>query len=85
MFAGQRDGLAGLRIAALPRRAKVQRKAAETAYLDALARRQRVAHDFQKLLDGQLDILRGQMLLLRRYDLNEFRFRHYRSVGIKST
>src|SRR5882757_3041486 len=82
MFAGERHCLAGLGIASLPRRPKMQREAAETAYLDALAGRQRIAHDFEELLDRQLDILRRQMLLLRRYDLNEFRFRHYRSVRI---
>src|SRR5450432_4254716 len=82
MFTGERDGLAGFGIASLPRRSKMQREAPETAYLDALAGRQRDAHDFKKLLDGQLDIFGWQMLLLRRYDLNEFRFRHYRSVRI---
>src|SRR5271170_5676603 len=84
MLAGQGDGFAGFRISALSWRPKMQREAAKTTYFDALACRQRIAHDFQELFDGQFDILRRQMLLLGRNDLNEFRFRHYRSVGITS-
>src|SRR5208282_387559 len=78
----QRYGLAGLRIAALPRRTEMQGKTPESPNLYALPGRERIAHDFQQLLDGELDILRRQMLLLSRNDLNEFRFRHYRSVRI---
>src|SRR5690349_10766424 len=58
VLAGERNGLAGLRIATLAGRPEVQREAAEAANLDALAGRQRVAHDLQELLDGQLDVLR---------------------------
>jgi len=60
MLTGERDGLSGLRIAALPRRTEVQGKAAESANLDPLARRQGIAHDFQQLLDGEFDVLRRQ-------------------------
>src|SRR5450759_258297 len=72
----QRDRLASLGISALARRAQMQREAAEAADLDALALRQSIAHDLENLLQRKLDILRGQMLLLRCDDLDEFRFRH---------
>src|SRR5690606_28409794 len=76
VLAGQRHGLAGLGIAPLPGRAEVQREAAETPDLDALALRQRIAHDLQDLLQRQLDVARRQVLLLGRDDLDQFRLRH---------
>src|ERR1043165_6660429 len=79
VLAGQRDGLAGLRVTALARRTEVQREAAEAADLDATALRQRVAHDLEDLLDRQLDVLGGQVLLLRCNELDEFRFGHARA------
>src|SRR5260370_1025507 len=57
MLAGQSHGFSGLRIPALPRRAKMQRKTSKPANFDALARRQRIAHDFQQLLYGEFDVL----------------------------
>src|SRR6185436_12717146 len=66
VFSRQRHRFTGFRVAPLARRAKVQREAAETADLDALAARERIAHDLQNLLESELDILGGQMLLLRR-------------------
>src|SRR5690606_5020789 len=65
VLARQRHRLAGLGIAPLPWRTKVQREAAEATDLDATALSQRVAHDLQDLLHRQLDILGGQMFLLR--------------------
>src|ERR1022692_3174977 len=82
MFAGKRHRLPGLRVAALARRAKVQREAAEAADLYPFAGGQCIAHDFQQLLHGEFHVLRRKMLLLGRNDLNEFRFRHYRSGSI---
>src|SRR6266481_5721723 len=46
MLAGQSHGFPGLGIAALPRRAEVQRKTSKPANFDAFARGQRIAHDF---------------------------------------
>ena len=76
VLAGKRDGFAGLRIAALARRAEMQAEAAEAADLDALTLGQRVAHDFEDLLDREFDVLRRQMLLLGGDDLDEFGLRH---------
>jgi hypothetical protein len=76
VFAGEGYGLAGLRIAALTRWAEVQREAAEPTDFDAAALGQCIAHDLKDLLDGQLDVLGGQMLLLGCNELDEFRFRH---------
>ena len=45
-------------------------------YLDALARRQSIAHDLEHLLQGKLDILSRQMLLLGSDEFDEFRLRH---------
>src|SRR4051812_13759038 len=50
VLTGQGDGLAGLGIASLPRRPKMQREAAEAADLDALPLGERIAHDLQNLL-----------------------------------
>src|SRR5690606_19980893 len=61
VFARQRHGLAGLRIAALARRTEMQRKAAEATDLDATALREGIAHDLQHLLDRQFHILGWQM------------------------
>src|SRR5208282_5988891 len=58
MLPGERHRFAGLRIATLPRRAKMQREAAETANFDPFARCQRIAHDFQQLLHCELHVLR---------------------------
>src|SRR5262249_37362852 len=79
VLAGQRDGFACLRVAALARRTEVQREAAEAADLDASALGERVAHDLEDLFDGQLDVLGGQVLLLRCNELDEFRFGHARA------
>src|SRR5580704_4754399 len=76
VLARERDGLTGLGIAALARGPEVQREAAEAANFDALPLGERITHDFQDLLQRQLNVLRRQMLLLRRDDLDEFRFRH---------
>src|SRR6202043_3885973 len=76
VLTGERDGLAGFRIAALARWPEVQREAAEAADLDAFPLGERITHDFQDLLQRQLHVFRRQMLLLRRDDLDEFRLRH---------
>src|SRR6185503_15506088 len=76
VLARERHGFAGLRVAALTRRAKVQREAAEAADLDAFTRGERIAHDLQDLLQRQLHVLGGQVLLLGRNDLDEFRLGH---------
>src|SRR6185295_8747344 len=76
VLARKRHRLAGLRIPALTRRPEVQRKAAEPADLDALTRGECIAHDFQDLLQRQLHVLGGQVLLLGRNDLDEFRLGH---------
>ena len=72
VLAGERDRFAGLRVAALARRAEMQREAAEAADLDALATRERVAHDLEHLLHRQLDVLGRKVLLLRGDDLDQF-------------
>jgi hypothetical protein len=72
VLAGKRDGLAGLRVAPLARRAEMERKAAEAADLDALAASERVAHDLEHLLHRQLDVLGRKMLLLGGDDLDQF-------------
>src|SRR5688572_13704315 len=76
VLAGKRHGLAGLGIAALPRRPEVQRERAEAAYLDAISRRQGIAHDLEDLFERELHILGGQVFLFRRDDLDELGFRH---------
>src|SRR5688572_2011600 len=76
VLAGQSNGLPGLGVAPLARRAKVQAEAPEPADLDALTLRQCVAHDLEDLLDGQLDILRRQMTLLCGDELYELGLRH---------
>src|SRR6187549_3405194 len=76
VFAGQRHRLAGLGIAALPRRTEVQRERAEAPYLDAISRRQGIAHDLEDLLERELHILGWQMLLFRRDDLDELGLGH---------
>src|SRR6185295_15359876 len=76
VLAGERHCLSGLGIAALTWRPEVQRERAEAAYLDAISRRQRIAHDLQDLLERELHILGGQMFLFRRDDLDELGFRH---------
>src|SRR5690606_1098226 len=76
VLAGQRHRFAGLGIAPLSWRAEMQREAAEAPDLDALPLRERITHDFQDLLQRQLDVTRGQMLLLRRDDFDQFRLRH---------
>src|SRR3954468_18545160 len=76
VLAGERHGFAGLGITALPRRPEVQRERAEATYLDAISRRQGIAHDLEDLLERELHILGGQMLLFRRDDLDELGLRH---------
>src|SRR6478752_5209214 len=76
MLAGKRHRLTGLGITSLPRRTEMQREAAKAADLDALALCECIAHDFQDLLESQLHVPGGQMLLLGGDDLDEFRFRH---------
>src|SRR5215813_6138705 len=80
VFPGQGHRLAGLRITPLAWRAEMQREAAETADLDALASRERIAHDFQNLLKRQLHILGWQMFLSGRDDFDQFRFGHARAL-----
>src|SRR5215510_15357663 len=76
VLAGQRHRFTGLGIAALPRRTEVQRERAEAAYLDAISRRQGIAHDLEDLLERELHILGGQMFLFRRDDLDELGLCH---------
>src|SRR5689334_16620566 len=54
VLAGERHRFSGLGIAALPRRPEVQRERAEAAYLDAISRRQGIAHDLEDLLEREL-------------------------------
>src|SRR6185436_7810775 len=53
-----------------------QRERAEATYLDAISRRQGIAHDLEDLLERELHILGGQMFLFRRDDFNELGLRH---------
>src|SRR5690348_1660553 len=76
VLARKRHRLAGLRIAPLTRRPKVQREAAEAPDLDALSLRKRIAHDLENLLQRQLDVLGRQVLLLGGDDLDQFGLRH---------
>src|SRR5579883_643752 len=57
----------------------MQTEAAEAADLDPIPAREGVAHDLQDLFQRELDILRGQMFLLRRDDLDELGFGHVES------
>src|SRR5262245_38759333 len=76
MLAGKRHGLTRLRVTPLPRRTEMQREAAEPADLDALTLCEFLAHDLQDLLQRQLHVARGQVLLLGRDDFDEFRLGH---------
>lgn len=76
IFSGQWHRLTCLRIATHARRAVMQGKTAEAADFNAFATRKRLAHMIQHGLDGKLDIPIGEMRLLARQDVNEFRFRH---------
>ena len=80
VFTGQRDGLARFRVAADSWRPEVQRETAEAADLDTLTASQRIAHQIQKMLDGQLYVLGRKMLLLPRNYFYQFRFRHSPSL-----
>jgi hypothetical protein len=70
-------------VASLARRPEVQAEAAEAADFDALSLGERVAHDFEDLLDRQLDVLRGQVALLGRDELDELGLRHA-ALGVHS-
>src|SRR6185295_7606935 len=76
VLAGERHCLSGLGIAALTWRPEVQRERAEAAYLDAISRRQRIAHDLQDLLERELHILGWQVFLFCRDDLDELGLGH---------
>src|SRR5215203_6151434 len=76
VLAGKRHRFAGLGIAALPWRPEMQRERAEAPYLDAISRRQGIAHDLEDLLERELHILGGQMFLFRRDDLDELGLGH---------
>src|SRR5688500_15158615 len=76
VLAGQRHRFTGLGIAALPRRPEVQRERAEATYLDAISRRQGIAHDLEDLFERELHILGWQVFLFRRDDLYELGLRH---------
>ena len=76
VLARERDRLTGLGITALPRRPEVQRERAEAANLDAVSRRQSIAHDLEDLLERELHILGWQVFLFRRDDLYELGLRH---------
>ncbi len=76
IFSGQGHSLARLRVSTLAWRTKMQRKTTEPTNLDSLTRRERVTHDLENLLQGELDILRRQMLLLGGNQFDEFRLRH---------
>src|SRR5690349_15404249 len=76
VFAGKRHRFASLGIAALPRRTEVQRERAEAPYLDAISRRQGIAHDLEDLLERELHILGWQVFLFRRDDFDELGLCH---------
>src|SRR5262245_31693464 len=76
VFAGERDRIAGLRIAPESRRPEMERKTPEAADLDAFAARERVAHDLEQVLDRQLHVFRRQVFLLLRDDLDQLGFGH---------
>ena len=73
---GQRDGVAGLRVAAQAGRTVMQREAAETADLDALAAAERGAHHLEQGLDRQVDVVGLQVALARGEDLDQFGLGH---------
>ena len=50
----------------------MQGKTAETTDFDTLAPGERIAHQIQKVLDGKLNIFRGQVLLLSGDHFYEF-------------
>ena len=54
----------------------MQGKATETANLDPLSLRERVAHKVQKMLDCEFHVLCRQVLLLARDNFYKFRFGH---------
>lgn len=68
--------LAGFRVTPNARRAVVQRKAAEAANLDTIPRSQCLGHLFQHGLDGQLDILGGQLTLVGDNSFDQLRLGH---------
>src|SRR6188472_2171260 len=63
VLASERHRLAGLRIAAHSGRPVVQGEAAKPADFDALAARERFAHELQDVLDRQFNVLGGQVFL----------------------
>src|SRR5262245_3404641 len=76
VLAGERHRFTRLWIAALPRRTEVQRERAEATYLDAISRRQGIAHDLEDLFERELHILGWQVFLFRRDDLDELGLCH---------
>lgn len=72
VLSGQCYGFAGLRVAAYTGRPEMQRKAAKPTNLNALASRERIAHQIQQVLNCQLNVLRRQVLLLPGDHFNEF-------------
>jgi len=72
VFAGQRYSLTSFGITSNSRRSKVERKTAKSANLDTFAASEGIAHQIQQVLDGKLNILCGQMLLLSGDHFYEF-------------
>src|SRR3970040_1455077 len=76
MLAGPRHVLAGLRISTHSRRAKMQRKTADPADLDSFAARERFAHELENVLDRELDVFGGKVLLIARDRFDQLGFCH---------
>ncbi|MNC91413.1 hypothetical protein D3C83_76720 [compost metagenome] len=58
----------------------MQRETSEAPDLDALPARERLAHEFENMLHGQLDVLGREVLLVSRNRLDQFRFCHRRAL-----
>ena len=68
--------LTGFRVAPYARGAVVQGEAAEATDLDAIPCRQRLGHLLQHGLDGQLDILGGELTLVSDDSFDQLRLGH---------
>src|SRR5690606_25395497 len=82
MLARQRDGFAGLGIAAGARRAVVQRKTAKAPDLDALAVGQGASHHLQQRLHRKIDVVGLQVPLALGEDFDEFGLGHGALAGV---
>ncbi|MNR35153.1 hypothetical protein D3C85_1529790 [compost metagenome] len=82
-LAFEADRLAGLRVTAHARGAIMQREAAKTANLDAIASGQALGHLLKHGLDGQLHVLGREQPLMGDNTFDQLRLRHIFPFFIK--